>query len=153
MTTSSRSLAAALIAAACAAGACSREPDAPVAQSQTQSTQQLNTPATLTGCLRAGEAANTFVLTASATTNDGSVPATYQLDGADSANLGDHVGKRVEVTGVIAEQQHVATTEPAKPADDKATGTTGTPTVQTGTQLALRRVTVKAVRPVAGSCE
>jgi hypothetical protein len=153
MSMSSRSLAAALLAAACTAGACSSEPETPPVQSQTQSTQQLNTPATLTGCLRAGEAANTFVLTASATTNDGSVPATYELDGAEGTNLGDHVGKRIEVTGIIAEQQHVATTEPAKPADEKATGTAGTPTVQTGTQLALRRVQVQQVRPVAGSCE
>lgn len=153
MSTSSRSLAAAILAAACAAGACSREPETPPAQSQTQSTQQLNTPATLTGCLRAGEAANTFVLTASPTTTAASVPATYQLDGADSANLAEHVGKRVEVSGVIAEQQHVTTTEPAAPADQKATGTSGTPTVQTGTQLALRRVEVQQVRPVAGSCE
>lgn len=153
MSTISRSFVAAVMAAACAAGACSSEPEAPVAQSQTRSTQQLNTQATLTGCLRAGEAANTYVLTASAATNDGSVPATYQLDGANAANLTDHVGKRVEVTGVIAEQQHVATTEPAQPADDKATGTSGTPTVQTSTQLALRRVQVQQVRPVAGSCE
>jgi hypothetical protein len=135
MSMSSRSLAAALLAAACTAGACSSEPETPPVQSQTQSTQQLNTPATLTGCLRAGEAANTFVLTASATTNDGSVPATYELDGAEGTNLGDHVGKRIE------------------PADEKATGTAGTPTVQTGTQLALRRVQVQQVRPVAGSCE
>ena len=152
MSTSSRSLMAAMLAAACAAGACSREPETPTPQSETRSTQQLNTPATLTGCLRAGEAANTFVLTASPTTTAASVPATYHLDGADSANLAGHVGKRVEVTGVIAEQQHVATTEPATPAD-KATGTSGTPTVQTGTQLAIRRVQVQQVRPVAGSCE
>lgn len=152
MPISSRSLVATLFAAGLAAAACSSEPETPAVQSQSQSTQQLNTPATLTGCLRAGEAGNTFVLTASAT-NDGSVPATYQLEGSGGADLNDHVGKRVEVTGTIAEQQHVATTEAAKPADEKATGTTGTPTVQTGTQLALRTLQVKEVRPVAGDCE
>lgn len=152
MSTSSRSAVAALFAVSLAAAACSSEPEAPVVQSQTQSTQQLNTPATLTGCLRAGEAGNTFVLTASAT-NDGSAPATYQLEGSGGANLTDHVGKRLEVTGIIADQQHVATTEAAKPADQKATGTTGTPTVQTSTQLALRTFQVKQVRPLGENCE
>lgn len=152
MFTTSRSAAALLLTVGVAVAGCSREPETPAVQSQSQSTQQLNAPATLTGCLRAGEAGNTFVLTSSATT-DGSVPATYQLEGSGGANLNDHIGKRVEVTGIIAEQQHVATTESAKPADEKATGTAGTPTVQTGTQLALRTLQVKQVRPVAGSCE
>ena len=153
MSTSSRSAAAALFACALAAAACGSEPEVPPAQSQTQTTQQLNTPATLTGCLRAGEAANTFVLTASATTTDASTPATYQLDGSGGVNLSDHVGKRIEVTGVIADQQHIATREPAQTADQKATGTSGTPTVQTSTQLALRTLQVKQVRPAGGSCE
>ena len=152
MSRSSRSALAALFAAGLATAACSNEPETPAVQSQTQSTQQLNAPATLTGCLRAEEAGNTFVLMASAT-NDTSVPATYQLEGSGGANLNDHIGKRVEVTGVIAEQQHVATTETAKPADEKATGTAGTPTVQTGTQLALRTLQVKGVRPLGESCE
>jgi hypothetical protein len=152
MSRSSRSAVAAVFAAVLATAACSNEPETPAVQSQTQSTQQLNTPATLTGCLRAGEAGNTFVLMASAS-KDGSVPATYQLEGSGGANLNDHVGKRVEVTGTIADQQHVATTETAKPADEKATGTAGTPTVQTGTQLALRTLQVKQVRAVAGNCE
>ena len=73
--------------------------------------------------------------------------------GSGGANLNDHIGERVEVTGIIAEQQHVATTEAARPADEKATGTAGTPTVQTGSQLALRSLQVKQVRQVAGRCE
>jgi hypothetical protein len=153
MSTSSRSAAAALLACALAAAACSSEPEVPPAQSQTQSNQQLNTPATVTGCLRAGEAADTFVLTASAATTTASTPATYQLDGTGGVNLSDHVGRRVEVTGIIADQQHIATREPARPADDKAAGTSGTPTVQTSTQLALRTLQVKQVRPADGSCE
>ena len=143
---------AALFAVTVAASACSSEPETPPAQSQTQTTQQLNAPATLTGCLRAGEAANTFVLTASAT-EAGATPATYNLEGATDTNLQGHVGQRVEVSGIIAEQQHVVTREAPQPADQKATGTSGTPTVQTGTQLAVRTVQVKSVRPIAGSCD
>ena len=146
------SAAVALMAMAVATSACNKEPEVPAAQSQTQSTQQLNTPATLTGCLRAGEAANTFVLTASAAA-DSTTPATYQLLPAANVALNDHVGHRIEVQGIVEEQQHVATTETAKPVDEKATGTAGTPTVQTGTQLALRTMQVNSVRPVAGSCE
>ena len=152
MSKSSRGVVAALFAVSAAAAGCSREPETPPAQSQTQTTQQLNAPATFTGCLRAGEAANTFVLTASATA-DGSTPATYQLEGATGTNLQDHVGHRVEVSGIIAEQQHVATREAPQPADQRATGTSGTPTVQTGTQLALRTVQVKSVTPLDGRCE
>jgi hypothetical protein len=135
-----------------AAAACSGEPETPAAQSQTRTTQQLNSPATLTGCLRAGEAANTFVLTASAT-SDGATPATYHLEGSGGTNLKDHVGRRIEVNGLIADQQHVATREASQPADQKATGTSGTPTVQTGTQLALRTIQVKTIRPLQEACE
>lgn len=151
MSKSLRTAAAAVFAAGLAA-ACGGEPDAPVAQSQTQSSQQLNAPASVTGCLRAGETSSTFVLTASAT-SDGTTPATYQLDGGAGVNLSEHVGRRVEVTGIIAEQQHVATREAPQPADEKATGTSGTPTVQTATQLALRTLQVKQVRPLEGSCQ
>lgn len=153
MSKSSRSAVAALVAAVAVTAACSSEPEVPPAQSQTQTTQQLNTPASLTGCLRAGEAANTFVLTASATSADNSTPATYELTGSGGTDLREHVGRRVEVNGVISEQQHVATREPAQPADQKATGTTGTPTVQTSTQLAMRTVQVNSVRPLGESCE
>jgi hypothetical protein len=128
------------------------EPETPVAQAQTQTAQPLNAPASVTGCLRAGDASDTFVLTASRT-EDGSTPATYQLAGSGGVNLQDHIGNRVEVTGVITGQQHVATREAPRPADGKATGTAGTPTVQTATELAVRRIEVASVRRVEGKCE
>ena len=152
MSKRSRTVVAALFVTSAAAAGCSREAETPPAQSQTQTTQPLNAPATFTGCLRAGEAANTFVLTASATA-DGATPATYQLEGATGTNLQDHVGRRVEVSGIIAEQQHVATREAPQPADQRATGTSGTPTVQTGTQLAVRTVQVKSVTPLDARCD
>jgi hypothetical protein len=128
------------------------ETQVPPPQSATQTTQPLNRPTTVIGCLRAGDAANTFVLTASRT-EDGVNPATYQLAGTGGVNLQDHVGDRVEVTGTLTEQQHIATSEAPTPADDRARGTTGTPTVQTGTQLAVRRLEVSGVKALGGECE
>lgn len=139
--------------AAAAAGACSREePAAPPAQSQTQTVQKPNVPTLVTGCLRAGEATNTFVLTASQAT-DGTTPATYQLNGSAGVNLADHVGKRVEVNGVLREQAHIATNESRQPAEDRAKGTSGTPSVQTATQVSIRQLDVTSVKSAGADCE
>jgi hypothetical protein len=143
----------ALFIAAAAAGACSREePAAPVAQAQTQNVQKPNVPTLVTGCLRAGEATDTFVLTSSQTT-DGAVPATYQLNGSAGVNLADHVGKRIEVNGVLREQAQIATSESKQPAEDRAKGTSGTPSVQTATQLSIRQLDVTSVKSAGGDCE
>lgn len=148
------SLTALLIATAAAgAGACnSSEPAAPPAQMQTQSVQTPNVPTLVTGCLRAGEAANTFVLT-TAQTVDGSTPATYQLNGSAGVNLADHVGKRIEVNGVLVEQAQIATSEPKQPVEDTPRGTSGTPAVQTSTQLSIRQLDVTAVKSAGGDCQ
>lgn len=132
---------------------CSRgeEQAAPPAQSQTATTQPLNTPATVTGCLRAGDAADTFVLTTTRTENN-TTPATYQLAGSAGVNLRDHVGDTVEVTGTITEQQSVQTTDSRTPAKEQAQGTSGA-SVQTGTQVAVRRIEVTQVRSAGGKCE
>ena len=142
-----------LFIAAAAAGACNREePQAPPAQVQTQSVQKPNVPTLVTGCLRAGEATNTFVLT-TAQSVDGSTPATYQLNGSAGVNLADHVGKRIEVSGVMREQAQIATNEPKQAAEEKAKGTSGTPSVQTTTQVAIRQLDVTAVKQAGGDCE
>jgi hypothetical protein len=142
----------AFVATMSAACGRSEEAEVPPAQSETQTTQPLNRPATVTGCLRAGDAENTYVLTTTQTEN-GVNPATYQLAGSAGVNLQDHVGDRIEVTGTLTEQQHVATTDAPTRADEKARGTTGTPTVQTGTQVAVRRLEVTGVKPLGGECE
>jgi len=70
-------------------------------------------------------------------------------------NLQDHVGTRIEVSGVVDQQSQVATRQTAQPADN-ATGTAGkpgTPTVQTGTQLQIKRLEVTSVKRAAGDCE
>ncbi len=143
----------ALFIAVAAAGACSREePAAPPAQAQTQTVQQPNVPTLVTGCLRAGEATNTFVLTSSQAV-DGSTPATYQLNGSAGVNLADHVGKRIEVYGVLREQAQITTNETKQPAEDRAKGTSGTPSVQTSTQVSIRQLDVTAVKSAGGDCE
>jgi hypothetical protein len=143
------------------AGACDRseKKSAPVAEVQSQSPpQQLSQPMTVSGCLRAGDASDTFVLTTSEA-KDGTAPATYLLASTTGLSLRENVGKRVEVSGVLNTQQRVATTTAASPADpkdkdkDKATGTSGTPMVQTQTQLDMRRLDVTNINRVGESCD
>lgn len=135
------------------AGACNRdEPEVPPAQTEAQAVQQTAAPTIVTGCLRGGEAANTFVVTTSMTVDD-QRPATYQLTGDAGVDLTEHIGKRVEVRGVIREQTQIATRTTPEPAEEKAAGTTGTPTVQTGTQLAIRQLDVTAIKRLDGECE
>ncbi|HJR59816.1 MAG TPA: hypothetical protein VJ813_10470 [Vicinamibacterales bacterium] len=143
-----------LVLLSTAAAGCQREPEVPAAQTQTQASSPANQPATVIGCLRAGDAEGTYVVT-TAQTVDGAPAATYELAGDAGVNLQDHVGRRVEVTGVIDQQSQVATRQSAQPADN-ATGTAGkpgTPTVQTGTQLSIKRLEVKAVKRTGGDCE
>ena len=131
--------------------ACASEPEVPPAESQTAVTREVDRPTTVTGCLKAGEAANTYVLTTSQTV-DGTPPATYHLTGAQ-INLQEHVGNRIEATGVVEAQSEIATRSTAQPPDN-AQGTAGaTPSVQTGTQLSIRRMDVTSVRAVGGECE
>ena len=141
-----------LIVASAFAGCSRDEPEAPPAQAQSATTSPASQPTTVTGCLRAGDAENTLVLT-TAQTVDGTPAATYHLSGSAGVNLKDHIGKRIEVSGVIDQESRVATREPAQPADDKATGTAGTPTVQTGTQLTVERLDVTSVKRADGDCE
>jgi hypothetical protein len=137
--------------AALAAGACGGgEEQAPVPDQQTQSAQPANTPTTVAGCLRAGEAAETYVLTLAQTAGSGDT-ATYHLTGVQGVNLRDHVGQNVEVSGTIRAQQELASRTPAQPAE-QATGTSGTPTVQTRTEVDVKQLDVASVRPLGGSC-
>ena len=135
-------------------GGCSSEPPAaPPAEAtvQTPAVPQ-NNPMTLTGCLRAGEATDTFVMT-TAQTQDSAETATYHLTGVQGLNLRDHIGQQVEVSGVVRSEQEMASASPSRPADERATGTTGTPTVQTRTQLQVRQFEVSSIKPSGGKCE
>jgi hypothetical protein len=135
------------------AGCGGDEPEAPPATTQSQATTESNAPTTVTGCLRAGDAADTFVLTTSRT-EEGTTPTTYHLTGNPGVNLQDHIGKRIEVTGVVDRQAQFALREAPKTAEN-ATGTAGsagTPTVQTGAQLNIQRLNVTGVKPADGEC-
>jgi hypothetical protein len=137
-----------------ATGGCRRdEPQVPPAATETATSRQGKMPATVTGCLRSGDAANTYVLTTAVSEGAGT-PRTYQLTTNGTVKLEDHVGKRVEVSGIIDSQSQIATRESPRPADN-ATGTAGqpgTPTVQTGTQLSIQRMDVRGVKAIGGDC-
>ncbi len=120
---------------------CGRDATPPIAESQTASQARTD------GCLRAGEAGNTFVLTTS-----GPGAATYNLVGVKGATLHDHTGKQVEVNGTLVAQQRTAS-RAAAPAEDKATGTAGTPEVETRTSVDIRQIEVSAIRRTGGDCQ
>jgi hypothetical protein len=144
-----------ILLAAVSTTACNRtaENEAPVAQMKAETPPQaVNQPTTLTGCLRAGEAAETYVLTTS-NTADGVSPTTYQLAASRGVNLASEIGKRVEVSGIITTQQRSATVSSASPAGEKPTGTGGTPVVETRTQLDIKRLEVSGIKPLGDRCD
>jgi hypothetical protein len=122
--------------------------------SETQVAGDVRTPGapmTVAGCLRAGSLADTYVLTQDAATTGAADTANYQLLGADGVDLGKHIGERVQVTGVVASQQEVASR--SKPTEEKPTGTVGKPTVQTETQVDIRTLQVQSINPQGGKCD
>ena len=136
-----------------AVGCTGKESAPPPAQVQSQSALPANSPAMITGCLKAGEAANTFVVT-TAKSEGGSETATYQLVGNPGANLSDHIGRRVEVTGVIRQSQELASTERARPAEAKGTaGSPDKPTVETRTDVEIKQLEVSSIKSVGGRCD
>jgi ABC-type uncharacterized transport system auxiliary subunit len=133
---------------------CSRsdQKNAPTAEVQTQQpAEAVNKPITLSGCMRAGEATDTYVLTTSATA-DGQAPANYQLAGASGVNLRDQIGNRVEVSGVVRTQQETQS-HTSGPAANAPTGTSGTPRVETTTELDLKHLDVSNVKPLGEKCD
>ena len=142
-------------AAMCALTAClacgrSGEEVPPLETQTVTPPQPAATPERVQGCLRAGEASGTFVLTAGAADTQMSA-ATYQLLGT-AESLQPHIGKRVEVTGTIVAEQTAQSQGATLPADDRAKGTAGTPTVQSTTRVELKRLQVSGVTPGAGEC-
>ena len=134
--------------------ACNRaaEPQAPVAQTEQQTATQTNLPVTLTGCLRAGESTDTFVVTTRGTGAQDEAK-TYQLVGREGVDFKSNVGKRVEVQGVVTSAQQIAARTPSAPSGERATGTSGTPTVSTETQVEIQQLRVQQLRAVADQCE
>lgn len=146
-----KGIAALLMASAALVGCGREEPEVPPAHTTSQTSDPLYTPTFVTGCLRAGEAANTFVLTTSDAVDD-RPPATYQLVGGADINLAEHVGSRVEVRGVVRQQTQVATRTLPQPDDQQPAGTAGTPQVDTRTNLTIRQLDVTELKAVGGEC-
>lgn len=127
---------------------CNRNAAGPETQTTT-GVQPRSELVTASGCLRAGLAENTFVLTTPAS-GPGSETATYQLSGHD-VNLRDYLGQQVQVSGTLRAEEQVASTA-AEVVDKPATGTSGTPTIETRTELTVKQMTVNAVTPSGGRC-
>jgi hypothetical protein len=135
-------------------GACKRgKPPAPETQSAVVVPAE-SQPITVSGCLRSGELAdNSWVLiTKPSTANGATTPAaTYQLIGGDAAALRDNVGRQVDVSGTVQAEQKVASSGEA--VEHRAKGTTGTPTVETKTDVDIKRLSVATVTPTGTRCQ
>jgi hypothetical protein len=106
---------------------------------------------TVTGCLTAGDAENTFVLNA-ARAEGANTTASYHLVGANSDQLRGHIGEQVMVAGTVTSGQQVATQSMPQAETDKAKGTSGTPVVQTQTDVQIRQLQVSSVTPQGEKC-
>jgi hypothetical protein len=134
-----------------AATACHRGERTAATETQTATPMQTtNAPVTVTGCLRSGDASDTFVLTAERT-NTSEQTATYQLHEYQGVKLAEHVGRQVQVSGILRSQQEVSTRSTTEQAG-KPTATSGTPAVSTSTELDIKQLNVTEVKPVADHC-
>jgi hypothetical protein len=132
-------------------GACKREAAAPELQT-TRGEQARMQPISVTGCLRGGLADNTYVLMASQTTGGATDTATYQLTARDEDNLRQYVGQKVQVAGTLRTEQEVASNGVATE-QKPAKGTSGTPTVDTKTEVDVKRLDVTTITPTGSRCE
>lgn len=142
--------AAGVLAACIGCGGSGEEVPALETQSMTPP-QAAATPERVQGCLRAGETAGTFVLTAGAVDTQ-MTAATYELVNPPDG-LREHVGRRVEVTGTVVQEQTARSEGAPLPAGDQVKGTAGTPTVQSTTKVEVKRLQVSGVTPVDGACD
>jgi len=140
----------AVAAIAITATACNRQKAAPELQTTT-GLEARDQPAVAEGCLRAGDAADTFVLMAADRTGSGSDTTTYQLTAPAELNLPAYVGKRVKISGTLRAEQNV-TGDSGTVAEKPAKGTAGTPTVETKTSVDVKQMTVRLIQATDGSC-
>lgn len=139
----------ALSSAACGKGPGSGQKAGPEDQSATVR-PSTETPITVTGCLGGGAVEHSFVLTS--VQQQGTVgTATYQLEGKQGVDFRDHVGQRVRISGTLGTETDVDSRGPVA-AEPKAKGTTGTPSVQTDTDLQVRTLHVESLTPSGSRC-
>ena len=117
----------------------------------TQTIQRNGDPVQLTGCLRRGTIAeDTFVLLVAQKNASGGT-ATYELIPAPGVNFSAQVGQQVEVSGTLQGEQIARTEDAAR--ERAAKGTSGTPTIETKTDLDVRRVGATTVKPLGAACQ
>ena len=107
-------------------------------------------PKSVAGCLRKGVGDNTYILVASESTG-ATTTATYQLTRPDMTGFQQYVGQTVEVSGTLRAEQEIASSG-GTVAEKPAKGTTGTPAVETKTDLNVRIMNVGAIRPLGSPC-
>ena len=132
-----------------ASAGCKRENTAPDLQTTT-GLQARAEPKSVAGCLRKGVGDNTYILVASQTTG-ATTTATYRLTRPDMNDFQQYVGQMVEVSGTLRAEQEIASSG-GTVAEKPAKGTSGTPTVETKTELDIRTLNVGAVRPLGSAC-
>jgi hypothetical protein len=138
-----------VVVLACPLGACrDRESAMPERQTTTGMQPRMH-PTAVEGCLRAGVANNTFVLTASRAEGAGDA-GTYELTGPESLNMRAHLGQQVQVEGTVRAAEEVASTSGT--ARRSAPGVPETPVVETLTKVEVRRLAVSAIRPLRKPC-
>jgi hypothetical protein len=151
-----------IVSASVAGGACRRAPEPegtpPAAELQSEALYRTDRPITVAGCVKAGEAANTFVLTA-ARAEGAAETRTYQLITVHNLDLRDqlrdHVGEMVQVDGTLSARQAAVTqtiAEPAEAGNDQPPDAVGQPLVQTRTDLQIDNVRVDSVKPLGEAC-
>jgi hypothetical protein len=139
----------AVVVVVLAAGACNRSQNTTPELATKTPERPLDQPATVSGCLRAGLADNTFVLHSSKA--DGSTATvTYQLSAAPGVELRSFAGQEVELSGTLESQQTAATS--GKVEEQPAKGAAGTPVVETKTELDVRKLKVSAIKPTGNRC-
>jgi hypothetical protein len=133
-------------------GACGRKTAAPERQT-TSGVQATAEPISVKGCLKQGTLAdNTFVLLVShAGGGDGGPTATYQVMSKPELNLAERVGQEVQVTGTLRSREEVTSTGGAD-VERAAKGTSGTPVVETKSDVDLRRLDPTTVTATGVTC-
>jgi hypothetical protein len=133
-----------------AAAACNRKPVAPDYQTTT-GVQTRSEPTTVAGCLKRGVAEDAFVLMTDRTATT-SPTANYQLITRNDVNLANYVGQAVEVSGTLRAEEKITGRSGPMP-EQPAKGTAGlTPTVETKTDLEIKRLDVDSVKPTGNNC-
>jgi hypothetical protein len=131
---------------------CKRGRSAPPQVQQTTGLQPAAQTVTVTGCLRTGAfAEDTWVLITPVGTAGAPDGATFQLMGGDAATLRDNAGRQVQISGTVDAEQQVASSGGTMP-EHRAKGTSGTPAVETQTEIEIKRLRVSAITPTNKPC-